>query len=226
MIEPPTWSPEQLDNDLRNSIALFRNERMQEPLEDHLEAFDEYQRSTADLLETTVDLTQLDSHALDVLTDPHLFKVFRYLAGPPISEDDLQVLAEAPSLAKRRLQAGPDDVRRLIEVVRVVLDRRRFARVVEKREPTGPERSAAIMASAALMAASRAQTNRRRLGKTQQEALVADALKTHGFTEVSGRNIPNVSHAPNPGEFCGECQLGSRKADLVIRLLGWPSHAD
>ena len=91
-------------------------------------------------------LAELEGTALDVLTDPHLLAAFRYLAAPPISEDDLTVLAEAPSLAKGRLQSRPEDVRRLIEVVRLVLDRRRFSWVVENREPTEAERGAAVMA--------------------------------------------------------------------------------
>jgi hypothetical protein len=101
MIEPPVWTPEQLEIHRLKAIAIFRNERMQEPLEDYLEAFEEYQGHIEELLETTVDLSQLESTALDVLTDPHLLEAFRYLAGPPISQDDLKVLAEATSLAKR-----------------------------------------------------------------------------------------------------------------------------
>jgi hypothetical protein len=216
--EPPVWTREQLEIDRLKAIAIFRTERMEEPLEDYLEAFDEYQGHIEELLETTVDLAQLEGSALDVLTDPHLLAAFRYLAAPPISEDDLTVLAEAPSLAKGRLQTRPEDVRRLIEVVRLVLDRRRFSWVVENREPTEAERGAAVMASAALMAASRVQTNRRTLGKKQQEALVTKALKDLGLTEVAAREIPNVSHAPAPGEFCGESVLGTRKGDIIVTL--------
>jgi len=216
--EPPVWTRKQLEAGRVKAIELFRKERMEEPLEDYLEAFDEYQGHVEELLETTVDLSQLESTALDVLTDPHLLAAFRYLAAPPISEDDLTVLAEAPSLAKGRLQNRPEDVRRLIEVVRLVLDRRRFSWVVENREPTEAERGAAVMASAALMAASRAQTNRRTLGKKQQEALVTEALKGLGLKQVAAREIPNLSHAPSPGEFCGESVLGTRKGDIIVTL--------
>jgi hypothetical protein len=131
--------------------------------------------------------------------------------APPISEDDLTVLAEASSLAKGRLQSRPEDVHRLIQVVRLVLDRRRFCWVVENREPTETEGDAAVMASAALMAASRVQTNRRTTGKKQQEALVVQALIGLGLREVASREIPNVALAPEPGEFCGESSFGGRK---------------
>ena len=98
MTEPPVWTREQLEIDRLKAIELFRKERMEEPLEDYLEAFDEYQGHIEELLETTVDLSQLESTALDVLTDPHLLEAFRYLAAPPISQGDLKVLAEATSL--------------------------------------------------------------------------------------------------------------------------------
>ena len=74
------------------------------------------------------------------------------------------------------------------------------------------------MASAALMAASRAQTHRRLLGKEQQEVLVNTALVELGFKEVPSRAIPNVTLAPSAGEFCGESVLGTRKGDLIVRL--------
>lgn len=222
MIDPPLWSAEQLAADRLQAISFFRKERMEEPLEDYLEAFDEHRRYFEELLETTVDLAQLERHALAVLTDSRLLGAFRYLAAPPISEDDLKVLAEAPSLAKGQLRKRPEDVRRLIEIVRLVLDRRRFAWVAERRQPTEAERGAAVMASAALLAASRAQTKRRTTGKSQQENLVKRALKALGLKEVVPRPIPNVSLAPAAGEFCAESMLGEpkagRKADIVLRL--------
>ncbi|ODA67353.1 XamI restriction endonuclease [Methyloligella halotolerans] len=128
------------------------------------------------------------------------------------------MLADAPSLSRARLEKSPDLVQRTVAVVRQVIDRRRFAWVVEGREPTEAERDAAVMASAALMAASRTQTRRRTSGKTKQEATVKAALEELGFAEVASREIQNVSYAPEPGEFCGESVLGNRKADIVVRL--------
>ncbi len=218
MIDPPVWTKEQLEADRLKASAAFSKERLEEPLEDYLEAFDEHQGYVEEILETTVDLAQLETTALDVLGDPHLLEAFRYLAAPPISQDDLKVLADARSLSKGHLQNSPEDVQRLIGVVRQVLDRRRFAWVVENREPTEAERNAAVMASAALIVASRTQTRRRTIGKDQQEAMVKEALKALGFAEVASRKIPNISHAPAPGEFCGESVLGTRKGDIIVRL--------
>jgi len=228
VIDPPLWSKERLDEDLHKAIAVFRKERLEEPLEDYLEAFDQYQGHVEEFLETTVDLSELDSQALAVLTDPNLLETFRYFAAPPLSEDDLQVLAEAPTLAKGQLRKNPDHVKRLVETVRAVLDRRRFAWVVEGREPTEAERGAAVMASAALLAARRVETKRRTTGKKQQEASVKQALVEVGLKEVRRRPIPNVTLGPAAGEFCGESLLGlakadakpdkGRLADIVLRL--------
>lgn len=218
MIEPPIWDDFQLETDLQKAMAAFSKERLEEPLEDYLEAFDEYQSHVEEILEATVDLSQIEPAALDVLGDARLLEAFRYLAGPPISQDDLKVLAEAQSLTRGYLSTSSDLVQRLIAVVRQVLDRRRFAWVVEGREPTEAERNAAVMASAALMAASRAQTRRRTSGKDAQEGMVKEALLQLGFAEVLPRKIPTISLAPEPGQFCGECVLGNRKADIVVRL--------
>jgi hypothetical protein len=169
------------------------------------------------LLETTIDLTTLDDNALNVLTDPALLEAFRYLAGPPISKDDLVVLSEAV-LTPSRLRNNPEMVRRVIEVVRVGLDRRRFPWIAENREPTETERSAAVLASAALIATNRVGTGRRTVGKERQEALVKDSLAGAGMTIVPNRKVEISAQSPRPGEFCGESLLGTRKADFIVGL--------
>ncbi len=187
-------------------------------MEDYLEAFDEYLGVTEELLEATVDLTELEQQALAILSNENLLNAFRYLAGPPISVDDLKTLTEAPSLAPSTLAKHPALVRRIIETVLIGLDRRRFPWVQEGREPTETERSAAVLASAALMATQRVGTKRRSESKTQQEALVETALANAGLKKVATRTIATLHDAPDPGEFCRESMLGSRKADVIVRL--------
>jgi len=58
---------------------------MEEPLEAYLNNFDDYQGVVEDLLETTVDLTDLDSTAVDILVDQKMREALRYIPGPPIS---------------------------------------------------------------------------------------------------------------------------------------------
>ncbi|MGI8722086.1 MAG: XamI family restriction endonuclease [Geodermatophilaceae bacterium] len=150
-VHPPRWDTARLDSDCAFAIAAFRVRRMGEPLEDYLENFDEVRGAVENLLEMTVDLSQLSERALDVLTDPALLEAVRYLAGPPISTDDLKVVAEA-RLSAQALRADPIMAHRVIDTVLLGLDRNRFPWVAEDREPTEAEREAAAMASAALMA--------------------------------------------------------------------------
>ena len=219
MIDSPVWSDNQLDADRVKAVAALSKEHLEEPLGDYLEAFDEYQEHIEEFLAITSDFWEIDEEtALDFLSDPRLLDVFRYLAGPPISVNDLKVLADAPSLARSNLQENFDQVERLLGVVREVLDFRRFVWIAEEREPTEAERSAAVLASAALMAASRTQARRRNIGKDKQEKQLKEALAELGFTEVPSRKIQTISHAPAPGEFCGESMFGSRKSDIIVRL--------
>jgi XamI restriction endonuclease len=217
MINPPHWTEAQLTTGLLKAQSLFREERMEEPLEAYLEAFELYQGAVEDLLETSVDLVQLDQRAIDILTDPALLQAFRYLTGPPVSEDDLKVLAEA-ALSPSRLRSDAEMAARVINVVRLGLDRRRFPWVSESREPTEEERKAAVLASAALMASSHVSTSRRSEGKNQQEQMVEDALLKTGWLKVPTRTVDTFNQAPKPGEFCRESTLGVRKADFLVGL--------
>jgi hypothetical protein len=105
-----------------------------------------------------------------------------------------------------------------VEVIRAGLDRRRFVWVPEQREPSEYERAAAILASASLVANSRAGTDRRSEGKTKQEAAVESKLREAGLTLVARREMASLRQAPNPGEFCLESKLGTKKADLIATI--------
>jgi XamI restriction endonuclease len=217
MIQPPRWSSEELEQDRLRAVDAFRVARMQEPLEDYLETFDQYQGVVENLLEVSVDLAQLDNAAIEILTDPGLLEAFRYLAGPPISQDDLRTLGEAV-LSPGRLRNDPAMAGRVIEVVRLGLDRRRFAWVIEGREPSEAERAAAVMASAALLATRKVGTDRRHKGKEEQEALVEETFLRANLTKAATRRIETFMDAPAPGNFCRESELHGGKADFVLRL--------
>jgi hypothetical protein len=144
----------------------------------------------------------------------------RYLAGPPISLDDLKTLVDTSSLAPAYLNQHPEVVDRLVQTIKAGLDRRRFPWVSEQRDPSSAERYAAVVASAALMATQRVATHRRTEGKKAQEELVRLALLDYGLEEISVPSgaIQTLPQAPQPGQFCKEVTLGERKADLVVGL--------
>lgn len=190
---------------------------MAEPLEDYLAHFQEVRVTVENLLEETVDLSRLRDEAVDILSDGALQETVRYLAGPPISADDLKVVAEAV-LSGKALTADPAMAQRVIDTIMLGLDRQRFPWVSEDREPTETERAVAITSTAALVATRRVMTARANEAKGEQEQRVKDALAQAGFTEVATREISTLHQAPGVGEFCGESSFGTRKADLVIRL--------
>jgi hypothetical protein len=130
----------------------------------------------------------------------------------------LKTVAEAESLVATRLRSDATAVQRIIQVVRVGLDRRRFPWIGEDREPDETERKAAILASAALMATQRVGTARRSAGKHGLESLTEGALIGAGFVKVATRSVQTFMDAPEPGQFCGEALLGERKADFIVRL--------
>lgn len=138
MVEPPNWDSGELLAQSNAAKELFRKQRIEEPLEDYLEAFDEYQGDVEDLFETTVDLTNLAADAIEVLTNKKLLHAFRYLAGPPISVDDLKTVADAAQLNAKQLRTNSALVDRVVQVVLTGLDRRRFPWITEQREPTDP----------------------------------------------------------------------------------------
>ena len=217
LIDPPRWSEDVLERERLKAIEIFREERLTEPLEKYLEAFDDYAASVDRLMHESRDLRLLHDVAQEALADADLLEAIRYLAGPPVSADDLMELAET-QLTASRLQNDEHAADRVIETVLAMLDKRRFTWVAEGRAPTSDERAAAALASASLMASQRVRTDRANAAKTNQESRVREHLTASGLTEVPTREIWTMSDGPTPGEFCGESLVVGRKADVVVGM--------
>lgn len=218
MKQPPTWTNAQLDADRTAAEEHFREKRHTEPLEIYLELFDQYQGTVEEVMEETVDLTQLEGPALEILSDERKREVFRYLTGPPVSEDDLKVLMKAKSLAPVRLREDPKLLARVVSFMRDWHDRRRFPWVNDEWTPSEQDQKAAILATTALLAMRRVETLRRSEGRSLQEERVELQLQHTGYQKVKTRRIKTLGEAPKPGEFCRESHLGNRKADFVVGL--------
>ena len=147
-----------------------------------------------------------------------LGEAFRYLAGPPISDDDLQVLADVESITPSVLANNNEALHKVFEVIFTIIDPHRFPWIANSTAPTEQQREAALLASSVLLAAQRIATERRNDGKTSQESKVKDYLTSRGFTEVAPVTITTIVKGPGPMQFCAECQFGERKADVVVRL--------
>jgi XamI restriction endonuclease len=215
---PPRWSADALDRDIAAAIEAFRLERFEEPLEQYPAHLDECLGTVEELIELTVDLSELRERAAEIVAEPRYTEALRFLAGPFISVDDLRVIART-SIAPTALRADPDAAARVVDTVLAGLDRRRFPWVGEGRQPGEDEASAAALATASLMATERVRTLRRNEARVVQESAVADALRRAGLREVAPpRVIRTLEEAPGPGEFCTERTFGDRKADLVVGL--------
>lgn len=215
-IAPPRWDETRLAKDIEASKGFFRKTRLEEPLEAYLAHFEESQGAVRDLLEETVDLSQFTEKMQGLLANKDALRAIRYLAGPPVSEDDLLVVAEIETIAPTKIT--PDAAKRVAQTILAVLDRERFPWIGENREATEEERERAAMASAVLLAAAKVQTERRGSMSQLQEEQVRLMLLAEAYKEVERRTATTVREAPNPGEFCMESKLGTRKADLLVGL--------
>lgn len=144
-------------------------------------------------------------------------RAFCYLTAPPISEDDLKTLTEA-SLAASTVRNNLDQAIRLRDIIFRILDPHRFPWVGENRDPRPEERAAAIVASAALVAARKVETFRRNDAKDRQENKVKSLLVELGFKEESKHSIATAASVPQRGQFMGETPLAGAKADVVATL--------
>lgn len=122
------------------------------------------------------------------------------------------------SLTPSSLRVDPAQAARVRDTVLAIIDPHRFPWVAEGRKPTKEESRTAVVASAALAAAREVETRRRNTSKETQEQAVKDLLTSVGFEEVATREIPMLTAAPGPGEFCGETRLAGTRADVVVRL--------
>lgn len=147
-----------------------------------------------------------------------LGEALRYLAGPPISDDDLQVIADVDSIAPGVLKKNPEALRKVFGIIERVIDPHRFPWMGSGLSPTEQQRETALLASSVLLAAQRIATERRNEGKETQETLVKNYLRSLGFTEVPAVAINTIVRGPQAMQFCAECMLGERKADVVVRL--------
>lgn len=219
MIAPPVWNADDLSGFIDGAKAAFRRIRLEEPLECYLNEFEKWQSVFEEILEASVDLTRLSEDAFrELLPGKKYLEAFRYLAGPPISADDLKTVAEVASIAPSKLKSSPEVLDKLVAVVVSGLDRRRFEWVSEQREASANERAAAILASASLLAVQRVQTARRTSAKKVQEGRTMELLKGCGFTEVEKRKIEAIRDSPQPGEFCSESSVVGHKADIITGL--------
>jgi hypothetical protein len=202
----PRWTEVQLTTESAKSRQNFIEERTKEPLQRWIEEFSRFEGEFQRLFDEfgLAAPSSLTPQAIAEIFREKLGPALRYVAGPPISADDLKELADA-SLAPTVLAKNSDQAKRVLEVLLLALDPKRFPWLAENRSPTDEEKLTAITASAALITAQRVSTDRRNEGKDRQEAAVKSFLKGwHFLRSQRGPSTPwttrrqGVNFAQNP----------------------------
>jgi XamI restriction endonuclease len=173
-------------------------------------------------LQLTSDLTALDPAV--IVAHPEIVAALRYVAAPPISEEDFRTVTGwpfKPSPNSRSVQASAPAVCR---AVAQLVDPLRFPWVREGRRPRGGEREAALNATATVLAVERFRTERRGSASKEQEAAVREVLtRDAGLRQVDpparrGRGNINMIDDLERGTFTTECVLYGDKCDVPVRL--------
>lgn len=217
------WSDAKIRKDAAKAKDLFRKRRFDEPKERYLDAFKQLEKANktvidqlARILDDPVDPKLIAS----LVRDEHLLTALRYLGAPPISEDDLKTLIDN-TLSPTQIAADPEHAKGVRDVIRHILDPKRFPWIYKKRRPTKKEKEAAILASSVVASAQRVQTGRRSAERDSVEGAVKELLVGLGCRQIASRQKgvqTLLTDAPKAGEFMVGCKVGEHNADIVAGL--------
>jgi len=124
---PPRWTAKELAADAEKSAAAFRTERLA-PTEAWKQHFTKSRERFVALFKELGELAanKISDAALASAYKLNLGEALRYLSGPPISDDDLKVLAEVPTLAPGVLSHDKAKLRKVFAVIEQTIDPYRF----------------------------------------------------------------------------------------------------
>ena len=216
------WTIEEIAADAAKALDLFRMRRLGESKEQYLQAFRVLETANTDI---TPRLAEVFSDPVNpeliasLLKDDDLLTALRYLCAPPISKDDLQTLIGS-TLAWTQVSQSPERAKSIRDVIKAVLDPKRFPWIIEQRVPTEMEIEKAILASTVAASSQRVQTIRRGDERTMLQGAVERILLEAGFTRAKKSGpIKNLrADAPGQNEYMTEILVGEHNADLVVGL--------
>lgn len=211
--DPPRWDDAQLETDRQRAIQRFIAWRRGEGTREYARIAAENELLVQRLFVETNELRAVADDLFVRFAD--LLPISRFLAGPPLSEDDLQTLANG-KLSLRRPQA--DVATRSAEVIAALRDPTRFPWVTENRRATEVERASAIRATVALATTERVRTLWRNQSSARQQTAAREALRAAGFTEAPRVALLDTLDKVPRGSFMQEVQLDGAKCDIPVRL--------
>ncbi|MGH2498486.1 MAG: XamI family restriction endonuclease [Candidatus Limnocylindria bacterium] len=210
---PPRSDDAQLEADRQRGIQRFIAWRRGEGTRQYANVAAENEALVEQLFKETGDLDRIADDLF--VRAPELLKMARFIAGPPLSEDDLHTLADG-NLSLRRPQ--PEIATRAAEVIAALRDPTRFPWLGEKRAATPSERMAAIRATVALATTERVRTLWRNESSARQQQSAREALRAAGFAEAPRvAKVDTLDQIPR-GSFMQEVQLDGAKCDMPVRL--------
>ena len=221
----PWWSLAAMESDVELARQEFRSRRLGEPLQRYLSAFDlaepEVERLVSQLEGLLAGGSAAEAKLGALWASDGGRAAFRYLGAPPISDDDLETLAES-RLASRSAGADAGHGEKLLSVMRVIVDPRRFPWIAAQRSARPSERKSATLATTALIASQRVQTLRRGDEKSAVEGAVKGLLVGMGWAHATARTARGVqklvTDAPAERSFFTQTNLGTDNADVIVRL--------
>jgi XamI-like restriction endonuclease len=212
LIRPLVLTKEQLERGRETAVARFIEERGREGTEAYRAAFNRIEPIVRRLFAASNDLAAISGDLLR--REPDFVAAARYLAGPPISADDLRTLTGGA--VGRRLP--PETAQRVAEVLRAIWDPIRLPWLASRRAPTKHERESAIAWTAGIWAVEQVRTSRRTEASRRQENAVVAILKKAGFNEKRRIRTMKSLDELERGCFMREVTLAGSKCDVPIRL--------
>lgn len=216
------WTSAEIAADCAKAKADFRTRRTAGPLNDYLLEFPSTQAAADNIVANLARIlaTPADQDLLaKIVANPASFTALRYLAAPPISEDDLDTLLGS-SLSATALRANAMLANELVSLLKLSLDPKRFPWIATGKRPTATQLGAAKLASAVAAAIARVQTKRRGDEKQALERDVEMLLQSLGWMKVSTPRtaVTLLANGPKAGEYIQHCTLGNDNVDFVIGL--------
>jgi hypothetical protein len=216
-IVPTHWADEELETARQDATADFIKERLGEGADRYQPVLAQCMDAVRELFRATSNLRDLHSGSV-FATHPSLMTPARYLGGPPVSEDDLNILAGSSVAKRRRLDNRLAEV--AASVIQEAFDRDRFPWLFDKptRDPSPVELEVAVRWTSGLWAAQAVQTQRRGESAQRQELAVARALDDAGFERVQVGEIDFTARNMAPGQYCRETRVLGAKCDIPVML--------
>ena len=219
------WTADEINADTAEARQEFRTRRLGEPMARYIESFDATYPELAQLMGDVDGLLaggpKVQARLTELWRTDAGRTAFRYLGAPPISEDDLETLAEA-RLVSAANNMDPAAIERLLAVMRLIADPRRFPWLATGRSSSPAERRSGALATAVLIASQRVQTLRRGDEKAAVEGAVRGLLIGIGWEQSISkppRGVQTLANdAPARRTFLTQTNLGADNADVIVRL--------